>query len=569
MTFASGACANLRRKTMFWKAPRLFRRTLFIFLGAIVAPALALLWLGLQSFDRQRQALTALTAEKLATELENRTRIAAEGAFGGSTGEIAKYHFRIQQGVVVQPLLRTPLPKPVPPGFVEAWHQEFEMNRPDLALESYRKLFDKGDTPALALSGVARCLRKLGKEEESRDAWKRVAETYPDERDLSNRPFGIVGLREAGETNGLYEQIASGRWDLSAEQAEYFLKDLDPDRTTPYLERFRFGRELAENFLPNSEVRKDQVYAYTFGGNRIFYRAENPDVISGFLVDEDWVRNKLEPQLEKELGFADAASRESMIYAAAVGLLLIVLFSGVALLLRDVSREKKMNQLQSDFVSGVSHELKTPITLIRLYSETLLGRPDLRSQERTDFTRIILRESARLTKLVDQILAFSRVERGDHVFNFEEGDPTRVFANVVEDYREYMEHAGFTLEHIMPDRAPAVRYDAAALSQAVVNLLDNAVKYSGDARSIAARMLVSEAHVTFEVEDRGPGIPQSEHQKIFDRFYRVPNGTGKGGYGLGLFMVRHIMQAHGGTAEVQSEPGRGSCFKLVLPVVNP
>jgi len=245
-----------------------------------------------------------------------------------------------------------------------------------------------------------------------------------------------------------------------------------------------------------------------------------------------------------------------------------VLFSGVALLLRDVSREKRTNQLQSDFVSGVSHELKTPITLIRLYSETLLGRSNLRPEDRTDFTRIILRESARLTKLVDQILAFSRVERGDHIFNFEEGDPTPVFTRVLEDYREYLEHAGFVLEQIVPKCAPAVRFDAAALSQAVVNLLDNAVKYSNEARTIAARMRVSEDCVTFEVEDHGPGIPQSEHQKIFDRFYRVPNGNGSGGYGLGLFMVRHIMTAHGGTAEVSSEVGRGSCFRLVLPIVK-
>jgi two-component system phosphate regulon sensor histidine kinase PhoR len=111
-----------------------------------------------------------------------------------------------------------------------------------------------------------------------------------------------------------------------------------------------------------------------------------------------------------------------------------------------------------------------------------------------------------------------------------------------------------------------VRFDPAALYQAVINLLDNAVKYSGESREIAVRLDVRADSVAFEVEDRGVGVPASEQKKIFDRFYRVANGSGKGGYGLGLFMVRHIMEAHGGRAEVESEPGRGSRFRLVFPL---
>jgi two-component system phosphate regulon sensor histidine kinase PhoR len=110
-----------------------------------------------------------------------------------------------------------------------------------------------------------------------------------------------------------------------------------------------------------------------------------------------------------------------------------------------------------------------------------------------------------------------------------------------------------------------VRFDEAALSQAVINLLDNAVKYSGQSRDIAVRIDVDGSSVMFEVQDHGGGIPISEQQKIFDRFYRIPDSNGKGGYGLGLFMVRHIMEAHGGRAEVESEPGRGSRFRLVFP----
>src|SRR6185295_2083151 len=228
----------------------------------------------------------------------------------------------------------------------------------------------------------------------------------------------------------------------------------------------------------------------------------------------------------------------------------------------------RTNRLRSDFVSSVSHELKTPITLVRLYSETLLRHAGLRDEERADFYRIIMRESDRLGRLVNQILAFSRVERGDQTYKLEEGDLASALSGIVEDYRELLERSGFSVRRDLPASTPPVRFDPSALSQAVINLLDNAVKYSGESRDIAVRLDVDDKSVRFEVEDHGVGIAASEQQKIFDRFYRIQNGSGKGGYGLGLFMVRHIMAAHGGRAEVESEPGRGSRFRLVFPVVN-
>ena len=131
-----------------------------------------------------------------------------------------------------------------------------------------------------------------------------------------------------------------------------------------------------------------------------------------------------------------------------------------------------------------------------------------------------------------------------------------------------MERAGFCVERLLAGSAPAVRFDAAALSQAVLNLLDNAVKYSGQSRDIAVRLSAENGSVTFEVEDHGIGIPAAELEKVFERFYRIPNDSGKGGSGLGLFLVRHIMEAHAGRAEVDSEPGRASRFRLVFPVVT-
>jgi signal transduction histidine kinase len=552
----------------FWDVPRLYRRAILIYLATIVAPACGLVWLGVQSFERQRQALATLTAEKLAAELETALHAAAEQALAQHSHPVAKYFFTIEHGTVVRPALYAPPPVLVPREFLQAERQELDMNRPDLALESYRKLLAAHQHESLALSRVARCLAKLGRQDEARAAWRMLAASYPDERDPFHRPYGIVGAIEAGDTAGLYDRIASGRWDLSADQAEYFLAQLDPHRKTPYLEQFRFARELSEQFQPQSALREGEIYSYSFGAWRIFYRADAGDVLSGFAVNQDWVNGTLKPQLEHALGIADTSGQDLWIYGGAIALVLVILSAGVALLLRDLSRESRTNRLRSDFVSSVSHELKTPITLIRLYSETLLRPGAFRDEDRDGFYRIIMRESDRLGRLVDRILTFSRVERGDQVYNLEEGDVAPLIARVVEDYREYLERAGFRLERALAPSAPPVRFDPGALSQAVVNLLDNAVKYSGENREIAVRLAAHNGHVTFEVEDHGVGIAAAEQERIFGRFYRVPNGSGQGGYGLGLFLVRHIMDAHGGRIEVESEPGRGSRFRLVFPRVS-
>jgi signal transduction histidine kinase len=551
-----------------WRVPRLYRRTILIYLCTIAAPVCGLLWLGVQSFERQRQSLVALTAEKLAGAVESSTLAAARDAFDQPDHPIARHRFVIEHGAVVRPMLHAAPPAPVPPEFLEAERQELDSHHPDQALDSYRKLAVSGQHQALAQSRIARCLEKLGRTEEARDAWRKLAASHPDARDLSGRPYGIVASIEAGDTDGLYEKIASGRWDLAADQAEYFLAKLDPARTTPYLDQFHFARELEEQFRPPTTPREGEISTYMLGRRRIFYRSEGGDRLSGYDLKDDWVNRTLRPRLEHELGIADTSKKDLRVYGSAIALVLVILSFGVILLLRDISREARTNRVRADLVSSVSHELKTPITLIRLHGETLMRRPEISAAERSDFYRVIVRESERLSRLVNQILTFSRVERGPLAYNFEQGDLAPVVAGIVEEHRENLERAGFHVSHALPESAPAVRFDRAALSQAVVNLLDNAAKYSGESRDIAVRLAAVNGSVTFEVEDHGIGIPAAEQTRIFERFYRVPNGSGKGGYGLGLFLVRHIMEAHGGRAEVDSEPGRGSRFRLVFPVAE-
>src|SRR5581483_6231777 len=453
-----------------------FRRAILIYVATMVAPLCDLMWLSVRSFETQRRALASLQAEKLNTETETAMRGAAETALARRSHPIAQYFFTIDHNAMINPTLHAPLPEPEATEFLEA--ERRETSQPEAALASYQRFLAAHNHESLALSRIARVLAALGRAEESKAAWRKLAAAYPDDRDPFHRPYGIVAAIYAGDTPGLYDKIASGRWELSADQAEYFLSQLDPQRKTPYLDRFQFARELDEQFRPPGTLREGEVYSDSLGGHRIFYRAQGDGRILGFALNTDWVERTLRPQLARALDLTDATQRDLRVYGGAIAAILLILSAGVALLWRDLSRETRMNRLRAQFVGSVSHELKTPITLIRLYGETLLRGID--EQHREDFYRIIMRESIRLGRLVEGVLRFSRVERGDEAYNFEEGDIAPVIGRVVDDYREFLERSGFHLERALAGSGPAVRFDAAALSQAVVNLLDNAVKYSGN-----------------------------------------------------------------------------------------
>jgi signal transduction histidine kinase len=547
-----------------WAVPRLYRRAILVYLVAIVAPVAAFVWLGVQTLERQRTVIVAQANDAVARELESRITRAARAAFADLRHPIVRHTFTWEAGALVRPALRAPLPDRIPDDFQGAYRQE-SAGDVDVALQSFRSLLKRTDRPSLALHGVARCLEKLGRHVEAREAWRRLAREFPNARDLSHRPYGVTAAIAGADTAGLFDRIASARWELSRDQAVYFLDELDPRRTSPYLERFQFAEALAGTFHPPGSLVQGEIHSDVVGPYRVFYRREGSERVTGFSVSKAWIATTLKPQIERALDIAGTTRKDRRIYVGSIALVLLVLSAGVVLLLRDVSREAQTNRARAELVSSVSHELKTPITLVRLYSETLLRNPGFPDDERLGFYRIIARESTRLGRLIDQVLTFARVDRGAHLYHLEEGDLTTVVAGVVDDYREYLDHAGYRLIHALPESAPPVRFDGAAISQALLNLLDNAVKYSGQSKEIGVRMSVDGGEIAIDVEDHGIGIDPAEQGKVFERFYRVANGTGKGGYGLGLFLVRHIMEAHGGRAEVHSEPGRGSRFRLILP----
>ncbi len=246
----------------------------------------------------------------------------------------------------------------------------------------------------------------------------------------------------------------------------------------------------------------------------------------------------------------------------------LLLAGGITLTYRNIFREMALARLKSDFVSNVSHELRTPLSLIRLYAETLeMGR--LKSPEKCqEYYCIIRKESERLTSLINNILDFSRIEAGRKEYDFRETDMRELVRNTLESYRFQIEQNGFAFEEKIAEDVPALRVDREAIARSLLNLVNNALKYSQDQKFIGVNLFRDNGSVKLEVVDHGIGIPAQEQHKIFEKFYRVgdPLVHNTKGSGLGLSLVRHIVQAHGGEVMVDSAPGRGSKFTIALPV---
>jgi signal transduction histidine kinase len=236
------------------------------------------------------------------------------------------------------------------------------------------------------------------------------------------------------------------------------------------------------------------------------------------------------------------------------------------LLWRDVRREAHMAELRTQFVSSVSHELKTPLTSIRMFAELLQMKGA--DPEQARFLDTIVSESERLTRLLNNVLDFSRIERGQKTYRLEPAALRDVVQASVRAIQYPLAQQGFSLQLTVSDGIPPVAVDRDALQQAILNLLTNAMKYSGPHREIGLRLYAENGTAMIEVSDRGIGIDETEHARIFEKFYRVPIPENReiSGTGLGLSLVAHIAEAHGGRVQVKSRPGEGSTFSILLPL---
>ena len=253
-----------------------------------------------------------------------------------------------------------------------------------------------------------------------------------------------------------------------------------------------------------------------------------------------------------------------------LGALSLLMGGGMLFAYRNVSRELALAKLKSDFVSNVSHELRTPLSLIRLYAETLeLGRISTRGKHQ-EYYEIIRKESERLTSLINNILDFSRIEAGKKEYSFRETDMADLVRSTLDSYRFEIEQNGFQFEQKIDNNLPQLRVDREAIARSLLNLVNNAVKYSAAEKYLGVHLYRRDGDVNLEVVDHGIGIPAKEQLKIFEKFYRVgdPLVHNTKGSGLGLSLVQHIVQAHGGVVAVESTPGRGSKFIITLPIQN-
>lgn len=257
-----------------------------------------------------------------------------------------------------------------------------------------------------------------------------------------------------------------------------------------------------------------------------------------------------------------------------LGLLITVLVGAIGigsyLIVNDLKRQLALARQKTDFVSNVSHELKTPLTSIRMFSELLADGRVQDSERQRHFLKIITAETARLTRLINNVLDFARMERGEKKYQFAPQDLRSLIEEVCATYRPHLEANGFAFKCKTPDHPLMVNGDRDALAQVLVNLISNAEKYSGEDKKEISVEATNSDRIEICVADRGLGVPKGCEQKIFEQFYRAHDSLASGiqGSGLGLTLARQIACAHGGEIQYAPREGGGSCFILRLPTVT-
>jgi signal transduction histidine kinase len=278
------------------------------------------------------------------------------------------------------------------------------------------------------------------------------------------------------------------------------------------------------------------------------------------------------------LGLAEAdwgrllgsARRPFRIAAALIAALGLFLAASAGLAFLAIRREVFLAKMKTEFVANVSHELKTPLALIRLFGETLLLERVRDPVKAREYHQVIVRESERLTHLVNNVLDFAGLESGKRRFSLCPTGLGPLVEETLAAYRLQLEERGFKLELSIEPELPEVMVDPEAAAQALRNLLDNAIKYSPARKEVEVSVSKSEGAVRVAVSDRGMGIAPGEERRVFETFYRSPAARrlGTRGSGLGLALVRHILKAHGGSVELKSKLGLGSTFTLVFPLIS-
>jgi signal transduction histidine kinase len=362
-----------------------------------------------------------------------------------------------------------------------------------------------------------------------------------------------------------------------------------PDRTAlggiafdaDYL-RNQFFPEMFDHLLPEAGSQSTAEHNHAEHNHAVMMVRLNGKETHPWVTSEGWdggnpeVERKLESAFNgltlgiKYRGTTLEAMEQRFLRTSfgILGGLSLLLVGGIFLVYRSVAREMALAKLKSDFVSNVSHELRTPLSLIRLYAETLEMGRIANADKPQAYYHIIRTESERLSALINNILDFSRIEAGRKEYEFRETDLPSLVRSTLDSYRDQIEQHGFNFEENIDDNIPPVTVDREAIARSLLNLVNNALKYSANDKYLGVKLYRDNGTVKLEVVDHGIGIPRHEQNKVFEKFYRVgdPLVHNTKGSGLGLSLVRHIVHSHGGDVALESAPGKGSKFTVILPI---
>ena len=247
----------------------------------------------------------------------------------------------------------------------------------------------------------------------------------------------------------------------------------------------------------------------------------------------------------------------------------IILLLGAWFVYRSIRQQMRLTQLKSDFISNVSHEIRTPLALINMYSETLeMGRVPSEEKKMT-YYKVINTEANRLSRMVNNILNFNKIESGRRDYHFSNSNLNNEVRTLMENYQQHFDKNDFQVELRIDINIPELKFDSEAVSEAIINMIDNAMKYSDNTKRIVIETELKENFACVKITDFGIGIALKDQALVFDKFFRVSSGDlayKAKGSGIGLSIVKHIMDAHNGKLELESKLGKGSCFSLHFPL---
>jgi nitrogen-specific signal transduction histidine kinase len=473
-----------------------------------------------------------------------------------------------------------------------------KMGRHEEALQAYGELAQLGQTPLLGLPAEltareARCtvLETIGKREELRQEaslmhsalwsgrWRLLRPAWEFYVEEAQR-WSEANLSQEGDQNALALSVAVesiyGQWIAQPEsQGNRILENDDrpvfiswtgtSDRLAAVLAGPTYLNKAWTETVRSRSVQaalidaEGQVMIGSFGKNGL--QAVRTAPIAG-LPGTLYVTSTDPGAIE------EGASGRRRLLVSGFAVLALVLLAGSYFIMRSINREQAVARLQSEFVSAVSHEFRTPLTSLRQLSEMLskgrIPTEDLRQKS----YEILSHESERLQRLVESLLDFGRIEAHAYRYRYEDIDPVKWVGDLIAEFQEKAAAQGYRIELALGKDYPLIHADREALSLALRNLLDNAVKYSPDSRTVWVEMARDQGRLVIHVRDQGIGIPASEQKDIFKKFVR---GSGSKtarvqGTGIGLAMARHIVEAHGGEIRLESEAGRGSTFSILLPL---